>query len=205
MSFPNWLCLALFLGSWSLSAGTSGCAGPSARGCCLLRSHPSSPRTRHPPGIRHLASAIHHLPLATRHSSGGALWTRVVQFPGLPVPFRANLGHPFQRGPSFSCGKKDRQQRVTTERPHPTGGSCPREGHGKAGLIRILFAVRVGEFRGWSLIPRDPRLDVAGRNPLSGFVRILVAAVIVCVPASGIASPPMSRPRRPGIEAMRGR
>ena len=56
---------------------------------------------------------------------------------------------------------------------------------------RILFSVCVGEFRGWSLILRDPRLDVAGRNRLSGFVRILVAAVIVCVPASGIASPPI--------------
>src|SRR5271166_4473470 len=73
------------------------------------------------------------------------------------------------------------------------------EGHGKAGLIRILFSVCVGEFRGWSLIPRDPRLDVAGRNRLSGFVRILVAAVFVCVPASGIANPPLSRPRPPGI------
>ena len=73
------------------------------------------------------------------------------------------------------------------------------EGHGKAGLIRILCSVCVGEFRGWSLIPRDPRLDVAGRNRLSGFVRILVAAVIVCVPAPGTASPPMSRPRRHGI------
>src|SRR5271165_78524 len=41
------------------------------------------------------------------------------------------------------------------------------EGHGKAGLIRILFSVCVGEFRGWFLIPRDPRLDVAGRNRLS--------------------------------------
>src|SRR5208337_1264838 len=30
-------------------------------------------------------------------------------------------------------------------------------------------------------------------------------AKLVCVPASGIASLPMSRPRRPGIEAMRGR
>ncbi|MGZ3356993.1 MAG: hypothetical protein ACXVBO_19335, partial [Isosphaeraceae bacterium] len=28
-------------------------------------------------------------------------------------------------------GKKDHHKRVTTERPHPTGGSCPREGHGK--------------------------------------------------------------------------
>ena len=28
-------------------------------------------------------------------------------------------------------GKKDHHEWVTTERPHPTGGSCPREGHGK--------------------------------------------------------------------------
>jgi hypothetical protein len=34
-------------------------------------------------------SAIRHLPLATHHSSGGTRWTRVVQFPGLPVLFRA--------------------------------------------------------------------------------------------------------------------
>ena len=37
-------------------------------------------------------------------------------------------------------GKKDHHKRVTTERPHPTGGSCPREGHGKGKLIRILFS-----------------------------------------------------------------
>src|SRR5271157_5462941 len=71
--------------------------------------------------IRHLASAIRHMPLAIHHSSGSTRWTRVVQFPGLPIPFRASLG------------------------PDPA----------------------------W--------------------------AKLVCVPASGIASPPMSRPRRPGI------
>ena len=106
--------------------------------------------------IRHLASAIRHSPLFRRHP----LDTRYPVF-GSAGPIRASLGHPIQRGPSFYCGKKDRHQQVTTERPHPTGGSCPREGHGKAGLIRILFSVCVGEFRGWSLIPRDPRLDAA--------------------------------------------
>ena len=45
-------------------------------------------------------------------------------------------------------GKKDHHKRVTTERPHPTGGSCPREGHGKGELIRILFSVYFGGFRG---------------------------------------------------------
>ena len=45
-------------------------------------------------------------------------------------------------------GKKDHHKRVTTERPHPTGGSCPREGHGKGKLIRILFSVDFGGFRG---------------------------------------------------------
>ena len=44
--------------------------------------------------------------------------------------------------------KKDHHKRVTTERPHPTGGSCPREGHGKGKLIRILFSVYFGGFRG---------------------------------------------------------
>src|SRR5271166_4667021 len=39
-------------------------------------------------------------------------------------------------------------QTVATERPHPTGGSCPREGHGKRKLIRILFSVYFGGFRG---------------------------------------------------------
>ena len=34
-------------------------------------------------------SAIRHSPSAIRHSSGGTRWTRVVQFPGLPVLFRA--------------------------------------------------------------------------------------------------------------------
>ena len=32
------------------------------------------------------------------------------------------------------------------------------EGHGKAGLIRILFSVCVGEFGGWSLIPPGPSI-----------------------------------------------
>ncbi len=103
VSIPNWLCLALFSVPGPSQRERLDAPVPSARCCCLLRSHPSSPRTRHPPCLRHLASAIHHLPLATRHSSGGALWTRVVQFPGLPVPFRANLGHPIQRGPSVSA------------------------------------------------------------------------------------------------------
>jgi hypothetical protein len=45
-------------------------------------------------------------------------------------------------------GKKDHHKRVTTERLHTTGGSCPREGHGKGKLIRILFSVYFGGFRG---------------------------------------------------------
>ena len=46
-------------------------------------------------------------------------------------------------------GKKDHHKRVTTERPHPTGGAArPREGHGKGKLIRILFSVYFGGFRG---------------------------------------------------------
>ena len=50
--------------------------------------------------------------------------------------------------PLYYNGKKDHHKRVTTERPHPTGGSCPREGHGKGKLIRILFSVDFGGFRG---------------------------------------------------------
>jgi hypothetical protein len=49
---------------------------------------------------------------------------------------------------TYYPGKKDNHKRVTTERPHPTGGSCPREGHGKGKLIRILFSVYFGGFRG---------------------------------------------------------
>ena len=233
-SIPNWLCLATFRFPVLLSGNVRIrlCHRLAAVACCAAtQAHPVlviRPSSAQPP------------PSATRHSSGGTRWTRVVEFPGLSVPFRAILGHPIQRGPSFYCGKKDRHQRVTTKhtaRPsrkrltyepvgcvelamtHRSASRCVfathptcynfrvrqalgnlrhaskilnvsrSEGHGKAGLIRILFSVCVGEFRGWSLIPWDPRLDVAGRNRLSGFVRVLVAAVIVCVPASGIASP----------------
>jgi hypothetical protein len=61
-------------------------------------------------------------------------------------------GIPHRRGgqAAYYPGKKDHHRRVTTERPHPTGGSCPREGHehGKGKLIRILFSVYFGGFRG---------------------------------------------------------
>ncbi|MGZ3489622.1 MAG: hypothetical protein ACXVBY_22505, partial [Isosphaeraceae bacterium] len=45
-------------------------------------------------------------------------------------------------------GKKDHHKRATTERSYPTGGGCPRQGHGKGKLIRILFSVYFGGFRG---------------------------------------------------------
>ena len=54
-------------------------------------------------------------------------------------------------GVSYYHGKKDHHKLVTTERPHPTGGRAlarPREGHGKGKLIRILFSVYFGGFRG---------------------------------------------------------
>ena len=35
-------------------------------------------------------------------------------------------------GREYYSGKEDHHKRVTTERPHPTGGSCPREGHSAA-------------------------------------------------------------------------
>ena len=66
-SIPNWLCLATFSVPGPPQRERPDAPVPSARCCCLLRSHPSSPRNRHPPGLRHLASAIRHLPLATRH------------------------------------------------------------------------------------------------------------------------------------------
>ncbi len=43
---------------------------PSAGCCCLLRSYPSSPRTRHPPGLRHPPFGLRHPPSATRQSGG---------------------------------------------------------------------------------------------------------------------------------------
>ncbi len=49
---------------------------------------------------------------------------------------------------TYYPGKKDHHKRVTTERPHPTDGGCPRQGHGKGKLIRILFSVYFGGFRG---------------------------------------------------------
>ena len=49
---------------------------------------------------------------------------------------------------TYYPGKKDHHKRVTTEPPHPAGRSCPREGHGKGKLIRILFSVYFGGFRG---------------------------------------------------------
>ena len=55
---------------------------------------------------------------------------------------------PVVRGAVVYPGKKDHHKRVITERPHPTGGSCPRQGHGKGKLIRILFSVYFGGFRG---------------------------------------------------------
>ncbi len=52
-------------------------------------------------------------------------------------------------------GKKDHHKRVTTERPHPTGGAPHPAGVGpppgrirKGKLIRILFSVYFGGFRG---------------------------------------------------------
>ncbi len=60
---------------------------------------------------------------------------------------RVSLNH-VQYRILYYHGKRDHHKRVTTERPHPTGGSCPREGHGKGKLIRVLFSVHFGGFRG---------------------------------------------------------
>jgi len=67
-SIPNWLCLATFSVPGPPQRERLDAPVPSARCCCLLRSHPSSPRNRHPPGLRHLASAIRHPPSAICHS-----------------------------------------------------------------------------------------------------------------------------------------
>src|SRR5271157_572602 len=76
-SIPNWLCLALFSVPGPPQRERPDTPVPSARCCCLLCSHPSSPphsssawpsAIRHlASAIRHLASAIRHLPSATRH------------------------------------------------------------------------------------------------------------------------------------------
>ena len=102
-SIPNWLCLATFSIPGPPQRERPDAPVPSARCCCLLRSHPSSPRIRHPPGLRHLASAIRHLPLATGHSSGGTRGTRVVQFSGSACPIPRQSGPPIQQGPSLSA------------------------------------------------------------------------------------------------------
>jgi hypothetical protein len=65
-SVPNWLCLATFSVPGPPQWERPDAPAPSARCRCLLRSHPSSPRIRHPPGLRHLASAIRHPPLFRR-------------------------------------------------------------------------------------------------------------------------------------------
>ncbi len=129
-SIPNWLCLAPFSVHGPPQRERPDTPVPSARCCCLLPSHPSSPRTRHPSGMRHPPFGIRHPPSAIRH----------------PPLFRR----------------------------HPLDTRCPVSG--SAGPIPRQSG------------PPDPAW-----------------AKLVCVPASGIASPPMSRPRRCGIEAMRGR
>src|SRR5271165_6900379 len=124
---PIWLCLAPFFGFWSSQRERPDTPMPTARCSRLLRSHPSSPHTRHPPGIRHPPFGLRHPPLATRHSSGGTRWTRVVQFPRLPVPSRDNLSHPFQCGPSLSACRL------------PASPTLPCRGldHPELGLFRI--------------------------------------------------------------------
>src|SRR5271157_1394633 len=67
-SIPNWLCLAPFSVTGLPQRERPDTPVPTARCCCLPRSHPSSPRTRHPPGLRHPPLATRHSPLATRHS-----------------------------------------------------------------------------------------------------------------------------------------
>ncbi len=116
-SIPNWLCLAPFSVPGPPQRERPDTPVPSARCCCLLHSHPSSPRTRHPPGLRHPPLASRHPPLFRRQ----------------PLDTRCPV--------SASAGPIPRQ----SGRPDPA----------------------------W--------------------------AKLVCVPASGIASLPMSRPRRPGI------
>src|SRR5271165_6996118 len=88
-SIPNWLCLATFSVPGPPQRERPDAPVPLARCCCLLRSHPSSPCIRHPPVIRHLASAIRHLPLATLPAApaGHALFSfRVCLSYSAPLP-----------------------------------------------------------------------------------------------------------------------
>ena len=91
VSFPNWLCLALLSVPGPPQRERLDAPVPSARCCCLLRSHPSSPRTRHPPGIRHLPLAGRHPPLFRRHP----LDTRCpVSRSAGPIPRQSGLPDP---------------------------------------------------------------------------------------------------------------
>src|SRR5271165_3845511 len=69
-SIPNWLCLAPFLVPSPPQRERPDMPVPSARCCCLLRSHPSSPRTRRRPAsvIRHLTFAIRLFAFPIPHS-----------------------------------------------------------------------------------------------------------------------------------------
>ncbi len=65
-SIPNWLCLAPFSVPGPPQRERPDTPVPSARCCCLLRSQAHPVLVIRPASaIRHLASAIRHLPLAT--------------------------------------------------------------------------------------------------------------------------------------------
>ena len=68
-SIANWLCLAPFSVPGPPRRERPDTPVPLARCCCLLRSYPSLPRTRHPPAsaIRHPPFGLRHPPLFRRH------------------------------------------------------------------------------------------------------------------------------------------
>ena len=122
--------------------------------------HSSS--ARHPPSP--LPFAIHHLPFAICHLRsviwrrergqevfGGTCWTRVAQFSGLPVPFRAGLGRPIQPGPSVSARRL----------PAWPALRCPVLEHPELGSLCMRDMLRNATFSGFFEILGSWALDAS--------------------------------------------
>jgi len=87
-SIPNWLCLAPFSVPGPLQRERPDSPVPSARCCCLRRSHPSSPRTRYPPRLRHQPSAtLPAAPAGQTLSSIRVNGTHIRHLSGPPNPW----------------------------------------------------------------------------------------------------------------------
>ena len=134
--------------------------------------------------VRHPGYAFGYLLSVGMPLALGSLWALIpVILSGLLMVLRtvwedqtlreelAGLRGVHTASPIYYPGKKDHHKRVTTERPTLRAGVAPREGHGKGKLIRILFSVYFGGFRGYisSLGSRDRLLlDRIGCKDLCG-------------------------------------